>query len=284
MTGTDGQVPGEPADGPLSLEMSLEVLADLHAGVLEEPLATQLRRRIAGDPRASTVLTALDATVADLAALRQQYAVRMPDDVVLQLDAALAAEVRRNGRNAAFPASPPEVTQGALTGRAPGVPELPPAPTTDFAARRRRGGGWVGAGLVAVAAAVLGVVALSGVPWETAGTPKATDAFGTATGVHPAQPLALTRGTLGNALDQARNSHNFGPLSAPAKLRHCLAANGVGEGREPIGALEVTLDGRPGILLVLTTGQLAEFRLLVVGPDCGPGNPSQLANSTVRGR
>jgi hypothetical protein len=288
MTGTDAQVPGDPADGPLSLE----ILADLHAGVLDEDLAATLRRRIATDPHAGTVLAALDATVADLVALPRQRTVRMPDEVALRLDAALAAEAGRNGGSATRrppasaesapgpPASPvlPEFTRGP--GR---VPDIPPTPTTDFTARRRRLG-WVGAGLLAAAAATVGIVALSGVQWQTAGTPRAADALGTATGVHPAPPLTLTRATLGSALGEARNSREFGPLSPPTKLHSCLAANGVGAGGAPIGALEVTLDGQPGILLVLTTGQLAEFRLLVVGPECGPGNPSQLANSVVSGR
>ncbi|MFN2494885.1 MAG: hypothetical protein ABR608_03110 [Pseudonocardiaceae bacterium] len=247
MTGTDAQTPGDPADGPLSLEL----LADLHAGVLDEQVAAQLRRRIATDPQAGAVLAALDATVADLVAFPQQRAVRMPDEVALRLDAALTAEAAR-------------------------------APAVGCAARRRHRMGWAAAGLLA--AASVGALALSGVQWEIAGTPKAADALGTATGVHPAPPLALNRADLGSALDEAQRSRDFGALSPPARLSQCLAANGAGEGSAPIGAREVTLDGRPGILLVLTTGQLGEFRLLVVGPDCGPGNPAQLANSVVSGR
>ena len=258
MTGTDAQNVGDPTDGPLSVE----ILADLHAGVLDERAAARLRQRVATDPQASTVLAALDATVAELAAVPQQRTVRMPNEVAQRLDAALAAEARRNGRRV--------------------LPQPSPAPVGDLAARRRRALGWAGAGLLAAAATA--VVAAAGVQWQTAGTPRAADALGTAHGVHPDQPLALTRATLGNALDEARTARDFGPLSSPAQLRSCLAANDVGRGGVPIGAREVTLDGRPGILLVLPTGELGQFRLLVVGPDCGPGNPSQLADSMVGSR
>lgn len=247
MTGTDRQVAsGDPAEAPLTLEL----IADLHAGVFDEQVTAQLRLRVAADSQARTVLAALDATVADLGALPQQRTARMPEAVADRLDAALAAEAQS-------------------------------APVAGLAARRHRRTGWMSVTVLAAAAAAVGVVALSGVQLETAGTPQADDALGSATGVKPTEPLALTRGNLGGALDQALKDPDYGPLSPHPMLQNCLAANGVAAAGEPLGALEVTLDGRRGVLLVLPTGRIAQVRLLVVGPDCGPDNPSHLADYLV---
>lgn len=286
MTGTgDPGPPGDPAHAPLSLEL----LADLHAGVLDEQLATQLRHRVATDAQARTVLAALDATVADLAALPRHGAVRMPDALALRLDAALAAEpqVSNKTQGGNDPAADPPGEVGGV----PAAGGILAAPVADFGARRRRRRGWSRVGLAAAAAAIavlaLGVLPLTvdqlrGVQLEISGTPRAGDALGTATGVQPAEPMALTRGNLGGALDQALAARDFGPLSPPGMMPDCLTANGVAD-TEPLGALEITLDGRPGVLIVLPTGRIAEFRLLVVGPDCGPGNPSRMADA-VAGR
>ncbi|MGH4015573.1 MAG: hypothetical protein ACRDSL_16960 [Pseudonocardiaceae bacterium] len=269
MTGTDGQVsPGDPTAGPLTPEL----LADLHAGVLDEQVATPLRLRVAADAQARTVLAALDATVAELGALPQQRTAPMPDAVANRLDAALAAEAARASR---LPVDPPPDTRV-------GVAQVPPMPVADLAARRRRRTGWAGIGILAAVAAAIGVVALSGVQLDTAGTPRGGDALGNATRVQPSEPFALTSGNLGGALDQALKARDYGPLTPPPMLQNCLAANGVAGGGAPLGALEVTLNGRRGVLLVLPTGQIAQVRLLVVGPSCSPGNPSELAEYVLR--
>jgi len=224
--------------GPPDPVLPLDLLADLHAGVLDEQLAAGLRAQVRTDPRAREVLAALDATLADLRALPAPV---IPGDVAARLDPTLAAAVR------------------------------PEAPVADLASRRRRTG-WGGIGLLvaAAAAAVVGVVALGAGPLETAGSPRAE---------RPA--LALSGSDVGDGLDDALGAVDLGPLSQPAALRACLDANGIPPLGEPLGAREVTLDGRPGVLLVLPTGEIAQFRLLVVGPSCGPGTPSLLADDIV---
>lgn len=270
MTGTEGQPPArDPVDEPLTLDL----LADLHAGMFDEQVTAELRRRVAADSRASTMLAALDATVAGLAALPQQRTPRMPDDVANRLDAALDAEARRMNRPADPPAQPGWPNDGAVTA----VQEALPSSVAELAARRRRRTGWAGLGTLAAAAAAVGVLALSGIQWEITGTPRASDAFSSATGVQPAEPLALTRSNLDDALSQALRARDYGPLSPPQVLRNCLRANDVATGSEPLGALKVTLDGKHGVLLVLPTDRSAQVELLVVGPDCGPRNPSTMA-------
>jgi hypothetical protein len=275
MTATGGPVRpgGDPQRSP---EWSLELLADLHAGALTRRKTARWQPRADADPQARMMLAALDDTVADLAELSTRCPIRMPDAVAQRLDAALATEARRAGP---YPLSLPE------------LPDLPdPARIADHraatyasvimpAGRRRLRARWIGAG--ALAAAVMGVVAagvLSGV--LSAGTSPAGDALGAAA-VAPPVPLVLSGGDLGGALNDALEGRDYGPLSRPESLRRCLDANDVPVGTQPLGAREVTLDGRHGVILVLPTTQTTQFRLLVVGPDCGPDNPARMADGVA---
>lgn len=278
MTGSDGRsAGGDPAEAPLTLEL----LADLHAGVFDEQVAARLRRRVAADPQAGAVLAALDDTVTELRGVAPpgQHPARMPDTVAAGLDAALVAEAKRAGYPAVGDTGGFETGGGCGTGPDSGT--VAAVPPDGLVARRTRRTGWAAVTVLAAAAAAIGVVALSGLQWETTGTPQAGDALGSATVVQSAEPLALTRAGLDGALNQALQARDYGPLSPPHMLRSCLTANDVPAGRAPLGALEVTLDGRPGVLLVLPTGQIARFRLLVVPPNCGPNNPSPLAEHVV---
>ncbi|HEX3785264.1 MAG TPA: hypothetical protein VHX38_36895 [Pseudonocardiaceae bacterium] len=244
-----GGTPGEPS-------LSVDLLADLHAGALPDVVAGQLWPRVRADPRAASVLAALEATKVDLAGLGKAPVPAMPADFAARLDAALAEENR------------------ARAGQ--GGPTL--APVLDLAARRRsRRIGWT-AGLVATAAALIGaaIVVLPGLgatsgPSIAAAPPK------------PSAP-ALSGGQLGSvALADALHKNNYGPLADPTRLAGCLTANGQDPNQKPAGANQITLDGKPGTLLVLTTGRLAQFRLLVVGPSCSASDPSTLANQVIGG-
>lgn len=273
MTGTEGPIrPGDPPDrsAARSPEWPLGLLADLHAGVLTEPAATSLRARAIADPQARTVLAALDATVADLAALPAQGPTRLPEAVAQRLDAALAAEVQRP--------DPAHLLDRARSGQYR-------AATRQRASRpagRRLRARWVAAGVLA--AAVVGV-AVGGVMIGvmTGGAPRAGDALGAAA-VSPPAPLVLSGGDFSGALSPAWGARDYGPLSRPEALRGCLDANDVSARDKPLGAREVTLDGQRGVILVLPTTQATQFRLLVVGPGCGPSNPARIADGIAHHR
>jgi hypothetical protein len=258
MTGNDAP---PTAAGP---PWPLDLLADLHAGVFDKDTAAELRTRIATDPDARATLAALDATRTELAALPP---LRMPDDVAARIDRALREEA----------AAQPVPGQG----QGQGQPTM--APVVDLAAARarlRRRGLLLGAGLFTAAAAVVGIITVSGLTGgTTTGTPRAG-------APHPGDqalpPLAISRADLGDALDDALATNDYGPLGAADKLDACLAANRLDPATvEPLGAREITLDGKPGVLIVLPTGTAARFRLLVVSPHCGPGNPATLAETIV---
>jgi hypothetical protein len=95
---------GDFRAGPTGPPWSVDVLADLHAGVYEPEVAAELRRRIGSDPEALAVLAALDSTVDDLSLLPP---IRMPEQFAHRLDAAIATESR--ARSAARQSRPTPV-------------------------------------------------------------------------------------------------------------------------------------------------------------------------------
>jgi hypothetical protein len=137
--------------------------------------------------------------------------------------------------------------------------------------------------LLTAAAAVLGAVVIASTTLKTTDTDQAA---GPSEITESPSPLVLQGSQV--RLDQAQftqvlRSHQYSStLSDPAKLGSCLQANGIPNGR-PIAAREVTLNGRPAQLLILPAGAIGRFRLLAVGPSCGPGNPATVSDSAFGG-
>jgi hypothetical protein len=150
---------------------------------------------------------------------------------------------------------------------------MPIAPVVDLTrARRRRNQrlGWATGILVAAAAVAVAVISIP--RGADPGTPSAGGS------------LALRSGQLDGATLAAAIGHtDYGPYAAPARRDACLGANDVDPATTPAGVLRVTLDGTPGVLFVLTTGRLAQYRLLVVGLNCAAGDPNLLATAVVGG-
>lgn len=215
-----------------------------------DPEGTDGPDAVLPDPRDPVVAAALARTRDDLAAHGARTPAP-PADLLAGIDRALAAE--RAG------------------------PDPVPGP-----ARRRRPALVAGA-LVAAAAAVVALVVLVAVVPATSGPAPAPRAPTAA----PAPPVpvpdvpVLAGGDGPAALRAGLGSTDFGPLAAPGRLAGCLAAHGVPPGVRPVGARQVVVDGRPGVLLVLPTGTAARFRLLAVGPDCAAGAPFTLSDTLV---
>jgi hypothetical protein len=284
MTGIDRR-----GDTPMGPPWPVDVLADLHAGVLDDAVSDELWPRVRRDPGALGVLEALDATRAELSGLATAPAPRMPERFAFRLDAALAAEARATFPPPALhPPVPQQPSrqqpnhQRPLSGPPPQV-----APVVDMAqARNRRTKrlGWAMGALVAAAAVAVVVITIphGNKPVRgVAAQPPPTVSGGNPDG---GPPEALTGGQLGSAaLAAAIGRTDYGTLTDPAKRAACLAANHQNPNQTPAGAMQVTLDGRPGTLIVLTTGRTAQYRLLVVGPGCAAGNPDTLADTVVGG-
>jgi hypothetical protein len=129
---------------------------------------------------------------------------------------------------------------------------------------RRRAGRWAGGLAAAAAVAALVVVALPG-PAD----PLPADPLPADTG-----PLALT------TKDLPVGGQDYGPLRDPARRAACLAHAGA-PGATVLGARQVDWAGRPGVLLVLPTGEPGRLRALVVSPDCAADRGEVLADIPV---
>ncbi|MDV6010988.1 hypothetical protein [Haloechinothrix sp. LS1_15] len=245
---------------------TVDLLADLHAGVLDDEEAARVWQQVRDDPEAMAVLRGLDATVADLASLagaEGQGSEPAPADVAARIDSALERERGEDDSG---------------TG--------PPAPVTDIATARARGArrfprwGWTAG--VAAAAAVAMMVALAAVivpDRTTGGTPLATDQLDGA----ELPPVTLQTQRPELALDDTFGIWDYGPLDDRATLDECLEANDIDPDVRPAGVREATVDGEPAVLVVLTTGEFAQYRLLALPPGCGPDSPGVLYDEVVGG-
>jgi hypothetical protein len=247
-------------------------------------------------PRAGEeeLFAALDRTRADLAAAPVPP---LPPGFADRMRAELAAERARGAgapgttgaaaaRDAAGPADP---AAGAThPGPRPGAPSRPPSRRTGAPAdgpggagpgrRRRRVLAYGLVALAVVAVVTGGVLAGAGTapgPAPTAAPPVPPVPAPAPEPVSGADPVRALRAGLG--------ARDPGPLTDPARRAVCLVAHGLPPGTVPLGSRQVLVDGRPGTLLVLPTGQAARFRLLVVGPGCTAADPDTLADLTVGG-
>ncbi|RDI18854.1 hypothetical protein [Lentzea flaviverrucosa] len=236
---------------PMGPPWSVDLIADLHAGVLPPEVAAQLRPRVEADADAREVLQALDATLEDLRSLPP---VPMPDHVAARIDAALAAEAR------------------------PGI--APVVSLNDARKRRNRRLGMGGAGVLVAAAAAFGIVlAVS----PGAQQPPANDAApAPTTKPGAAPPLALKRDELGSAVGEVLKAQNYGPLETPDRLAGCLKGGGITSSGTPLGISPIDLEGKSAVMAILPAG-LGKYRLVVLDPaTCGPDKPEGvLADTTV---
>ncbi|MDT7781899.1 MAG: hypothetical protein QOF58_318 [Pseudonocardiales bacterium] len=238
---------------PMGPPWSVDLIADLHAGVLPPEVAAQLRPRVEADQEAREILRALDATLEDLHALPS---IPMPDHVAARIDAALAAEAR------------------------------PVAPVVSLdAARKRRNRrfGLGGAGVLVAAAAAFGIV-LAVSPGGNQPSNEAKPAP-TTSSPNAAPPLALKSDQLGSAVGDVLKAQNFGPLETPDRLAGCLKGGGITSSGNPLGISPITLDGKDAVMAILPAG-LGQYRLVVLDPKtCGPDKPEGvLADTTIKPR
>lgn len=234
---------------------SVDVLADLHAGVLDEREAERLWPQVEADPQARAVIEALEATTADLAQLGSQPVAPVPADVAARIDAALAQErAAANGSNVVSLA----------------------------AARRRRNriAGW-GGGFLAAAAAVVAAVLVAVPGGDDSTTPGVAQPAPSDEPVSGSPSLTLDSGGLEAAVGEVNGVRDFGPLGNEARLDACLQAGGIDPDTKPVGIRPATIDGQEAVIVLYTTGELAQFRLVALAPDCGPDNPGLLLDETV---
>lgn len=261
--------------GSLGPPWSVDLLADLHAGVLDAAESERLWPQVNADPEARAVLEALDSVKADLDDLATAPVEPMPAQFAAKLDAALAAEAQARWSQSSQ--TPPQSSQ----------PQSPPAtaPVVDLAAarkRRNRIAAWgVGVLTAAAAAAAVTFVALPGD--TTGGSPSAGDnrpptEQSEGSGADAAPPLALSSDNLNEAIGLLNGKDDYGPLEDEQGLRDCLERNDIAAA-DVVGVNPVTFDGQQAVGALFGAGeqgQVGKFRLVVLTEDCEP-----LADSTL---
>jgi len=120
-----------------------------------------------------------------------------------------------------------------------------------------------------VAAAVLAATDVAGLLWS----PR-----------EPA-PLSLDGVNLATAGLGVRGDFDVGHLSDPAVRAGCLRATAPGLPPEALllGGRDVVLDGRDGVLLLLSAGGPGRLYIVVVAPGCGPEGGTLLGAQTLGG-
>ncbi|WP_416349018.1 hypothetical protein [Mycobacterium xenopi] len=237
------------ADPPLTVEL----LADLQAGLLDDDAAARLRKRIRADPQAQRALRALNEVRRDLATLGADPASApdIPPGVVARITAAL--------RSATVPA-----------GRAHPAHAVAPQPR---AARIIATAAGVGA---AVAAIGLGTAALLRSPPPPPGAPTTVQHI---TVSRPSATLPLAASEILELLDRAPD---YGPLGDPVRRASCLTGLGYPGATGVLGARPVDVDGRPAVLLLLPADTADSVAALAVAPNCSAADTGLLANTVVR--
>lgn len=253
MDADDDATPGPDRAGP-DRPLTVELLADLQAGALDDDTAAQVRKQVREDPAAADVLAALNRVRRDVAALGDDP--RSAPDPPPHLGAKVAAAVR-----AAGPAGP-------TTGEPPTHSARPVVRPSRVAAAV--------AGLGAVLAAIgVGTVALMRAPGPAPSTPDTAELITVST---PPMAIPLTQGEI-----QALLGHppDYGPLADPARRASCLTGLGYPAATEVLGARPIEINARPGVVLVVAADTPRTLAVYAVAPSCSAADTGLLANTQV---
>jgi hypothetical protein len=239
--------PGEGADTPLTAEL----LADLQAGLLDDDAAAQVRRQVREDPEAAGVLRALNQVRSDVAAVGADPASApdTPPAVTARISAAL--------RSASGPA-----TGGAAHSVRP---HMRPARLIAGAA-----------GFCAVVAAIgFGTAALVNAPAPTPSSQITAEHITVST---PPMVIPLSQAQILGLLNR---SPDYGPLNDPARRASCLTGLGYPASTQVLGAQQIDINARPGVLLVLRGDTPDNLVVLAVALNCSAADTGLLASIQV---
>ena len=223
--------------------LTVELLADLQSGLLDDETAAGVRRRIRTDPHAAAALQALHRVRSDVAAARAAPAPPAPPQVVAGVTASL------QGAGAAHAARPP----------------LRPARVVAAIA-----------GLCAVVAAVaVGTVSLLNEPDSTPTAPVTANHITVSTPV-PVIPLSDAE-----IRDLNHRPPNFGALANPSQRASCLGGLGYPATEPVLGAQPVEVNARPGVLLVMRGDTPDTLVAYAVALNCNAADTGLLATTAI---
>ncbi len=274
---------------------STDLLADLHADNVAPDLSDQLWPQVRRDPEALRFLRSLDDVTTELRNLGQEPAILhpMPTQVTARLDALLD---QLSCGSAESPAPDPGPTEHVATvhrlpvarpaQEPPRTHPLPlldaehpaaddTAPSGDPIPLRADRPRWR---WLAAAAAAIVIVAGSLITVDSLRSqqspPSALPTQHSSDNVEISDDLPVSQ--LLGAMGRRDLS---GPLADHAALVGCVSAAGLD--RSILGAMNATYRGQPAVLILLTGPNSPKITALIVGRDCGPGNPHVLVTQDI---
>ncbi|BBZ46602.1 hypothetical protein [Mycobacterium parmense] len=246
----DGHHPDQGAAGA-DPALTVEQLADLQAGLLDDDAAARVRRRVRDDPHAQGVLAALNQVRRDVAALGVDAASapEPPAPVVEEISAALRSAGARP-RGGAVHSARPHVRPVRLVAAVTGSCAL-------------------------LAAIGFGTAALLRAPQPAPSAPVTAEHITVSTPpmavpLSPAEIVALTR-----------HDPDYGPLHDPSRRASCLSGLGYPASAQVLGARPVAVNARPGVLLVLPGDTPQNLAVFVVSLNCNAADTGLLASTGI---
>jgi hypothetical protein len=251
-----GEAENEPADhdpdprnAGADPPPTVEALADLQAGLLDDEAAARLRRQVREDPDAEGVLRALNQVRRDVAAVAAdpESAPEPPSDVTDRISAALRSA---DAPNVATHAARPHIRPARIAAGAAGVGAL-------------------------LAAIGFGTASLLNEPAPAPSAPT-TAMHITVSTPPPAIPLSAPE-----IVGLLVHTPDYGPLADPARRASCLGGLGYSASTPVLGARPIDINARPGVLLVLPADSPADLAVFAVALNCSAADTGLLASTQV---
>lgn len=238
------------SDPPLTVEL----LADLQAGILDDEAAARVRSQVRADPHAADVLGALNRVRRDVAAVGADP--DAPPDPPPQVTGGISAALR---------SAEPVFTDATGPADHSARPHIRPARTIAAAA-----------GVCAVLAAIgFGTVALLHAPEPAPDTPGDVEHITVST---PPIEIPLSQNEILSLLGRRPD---YGTLNDPARRASCLTGLGYPASTQVLGARPVEINARPGIVLVIPGDSPHILAVFAVSPNCSAADTGLLANTQV---
>ena len=236
---------GADANAPLTVEL----LADLQAGLLDDDSAARVRKRVRDDPGAQAILRVLNQVRCDVATLGADPT--SAPDVPPEVTARVSAALRTADRSGATHSARPGIRPGRLVA------------------------GVAGAG-AALGAIGLGTAALINAPEPTPSTPATAEHITVST---PPPVIPLSQAEIVGLLHQ---SPDYGPLGDQARRASCLSGLGYPASTQVLGARPIEINARPGVLLILPADTPGNLTVFAVALNCSAADTGLLASTQVQ--
>jgi hypothetical protein len=254
MSAGDEDPPNGSADPPLTVEL----LADLQGGLLDDDTAARVRRQVRADPDAQATVRALNRVRSDVAALSAGAAdpASAPDPppaVTARISAALRSASGSSTGGAAHSARPHTRPARLIAGMA--------------------------GACAAVAAIGLGTAALVNAPTPTPSTQITAEHITVST---PPMAIPLSQAQLLGLLDHSPDyGPPPGPLNDPARRASCLTGLGYPASTRVLGAQPIEINARPGVVLVLPGDTPDSLTVFAVALNCSAADTGLLVSTQI---